>query len=438
MIGFAVIPTVADEASALIDEAPEIIDRAEAELDEVIAWYRANVPQNVRTDIEDGVSDVGGRIGEFILARSADTVDFVTGGLFSIIGYVVIPFFLFYLLKDGQRLRVWFLRLFPPGLQADVAVVLESVQRTFAAYLRAQLTLGVIIAIVTGLGLWAMGVRFPVALALAAGVTELIPFIGPFLGFVPAMVVVLATDPEKWWWLVIFYMAVQQLEGQILVPIVHGHAVTMHPAAIMALVVIGGAVFGLAGTILIVPAAAAVRDTYSYIYRRLNNDLPPPGVSPLELARAPAAAGAHRHRRAGAAARCGADRAGTRDAGRTRRRGRYDARRAEARRCGVRRRGAGAGRTTGRGGGLGLPGRLRDHVTRALTRLVVVAEDRFQPATDVALQPLDGDDDQPYRRAADDRGRPARARRGLRCRPARAGWRRSGRRARRGDPGSQR
>lgn len=292
VVGIAVIPTVAAEVSALIDETPAIIDRAEAELDEVIVWYRDAVPQGARSDIEDGLSDVGGRVGEFIVARFAGTIDFVVGGLFSIIGYVVIPFFLFYLLKDGHKLRVWFLRLFPPGMQADAAVVLDNVQRTFAAYLRAQLTLGLVIAIVTGLGLWIMGVRFPVALALAAGVTELIPFIGPFLGFVPALAVVLATDPEKWWWLIIFYMAVQQLEGQILVPIVHGHAVTMHPAAIIALVLIGGAVFGFAGTILIVPAAAAARDTYGYIYRRLNNDLPPPGLSPPERVLAPAAAAA--------------------------------------------------------------------------------------------------------------------------------------------------
>ncbi len=288
-VGFAVVPTVADEVDAFIDEAPDILDRAENQVDGFVAWYRDHVPEDAQAEIEKRVSDIGGRVGEFILDRFTSTIDFIVGGLFSIIGYLVIPLFLFYLLKDGQRLRLWFLRLFPPDLQGDAALVLHSVQHTFAAYLRAQLLLGVVIALVIGVGLSIMEVRFPAALALVAGVTELIPFIGPFLGFLPAMAVVLATDPEKWWWIIILYVAVQQLEGQILVPIVHGRVVTMHPAAIMALVVIGGAAFGFAGTLLIVPAAAAVRDAYSYIYRRLNNELPPPTISPLQLAPAPAA-----------------------------------------------------------------------------------------------------------------------------------------------------
>ena len=289
-IGFAVVPTVADEVEVFIDEAADILDRAEEQVDGLIEWYRDHVPEDARAEIEKRVSDVGGRVGEFVLDRFASTVDFIVGGFFSIIGYLVIPFFLFYLLKDGRRLRMWLLRLFPPALQADAAIVLHGVQHTFAAYLRAQLLLAVVIALATGVGLWIMDVRFPAALALAAGVTALIPFIGPFLGFIPAIVVVLATDPEKWWWIIIFYVTVQQLEGQILVPIVHGRAVTMHPAAVMALVVIGGAAFGFAGTLLIVPAAAAVRDAYSYVYRRLNNELPPPATSPLQLALASAAA----------------------------------------------------------------------------------------------------------------------------------------------------
>ena len=289
-IGFAVVPTVADEVEVFIDEAADILDRAEEQVDGFIEWYRDHVPEDARAEIEKRVSDIGGRVGEFVLDRFANSVDFIVGGFFSIIGYLVIPFFLFYLLKDGRRLRLWFLRLFPQDLQADAALVLHGVQHTFAAYLRAQLLLGAVIALVTGIGLWTMDVRFPAALALVAGVTALIPFIGPFLGFIPAIVVVLATDPEKWWWIIVFYVVVQQLEGQILVPIVHGRAVTMHPAAVMALVVIGGAVFGFAGTFLIVPAAAAVRDAYSYVYRRLNNELPPPTISPPQLALASAVA----------------------------------------------------------------------------------------------------------------------------------------------------
>ncbi len=275
-LGFWLVPVVGDEVQALIDDAPAIIDDAEVQLQGAIDWYEDHIPSDVRVEIEKNVGDIGGRVGDWLLGLVTSAVDRVVGGVFTIVGYFVIPFFLFYLLKDGKHLRPWAAGLFPPPLRADADLVLHRMARTFASYLRAQLALGLLIGVVTGVGLWIMEVRFPAALGLAAGFTELIPFVGPFLGAIPAMVVVLATDPEKWWWLVVFYLAVQQLEGQILVPVIHGRVVTLHPAAVMVLVVMGGAVFGIAGVLVVVPIAAALRDAFVYIYQRLNGDLPPP------------------------------------------------------------------------------------------------------------------------------------------------------------------
>lgn len=286
-VGFLLVPTIADEVQQLIDDAPAILDEAEKRLEGISDWYEEHVPQDVRNEINNRVSDVGSRIGDWLLGAVADVVGAVVGSTFTIVGYFAIPFFLFYLLKDRGRLRPWLLQLFPPSLQADVEVVLRNMERTFSQYLRMQLLLGVLIGLVTGIGLWILGVQFPAALGLVAGITELIPFIGPFLGFIPAFVVVLATDPEKWWWVILFYLAVQQLEGQILVPHIQGRAVVIHPAAVMVLVVIGGALFGIAGTLVIVPVAAVIRNTFVYVYRRLNGELPAPGPLPPGLLEPP-------------------------------------------------------------------------------------------------------------------------------------------------------
>ena len=282
-VGFLLVPTIADEVQQLIEDAPTILDDAEGRLQGVSDWFEEHVPKDVRDEVTTRVSDVGSLVGDWLLDAVAGVVGTVVGSTFTIVGYFAIPFFLFYLLKDRGRLRPWLLQLFPPSLQADAEVVLHSTERTVSQYLRAQLFLGVLIGLVIGIGLWIMGVQFPAALGLVAGITELIPFIGPFLGFLPAFVVVLATDPDKWWWIVLFYLAVQQLEGQILVPQIQGRAVLIHPAAVMALVVIGGALFGIAGMLVIVPVAAVIRNTFVYVYRRLNGELPAPGTLPPDL-----------------------------------------------------------------------------------------------------------------------------------------------------------
>jgi predicted PurR-regulated permease PerM len=100
----------------------------------------------------------------------------------------------------------------------------------------------------------------------------MIPILGPWISGVAGVIVVLATDPSKIWAVIILFVVIQQVENTFLVPKVQGDAVNMNPAAIMILLVVGGAVFGLLGVIIVVPAAAIARDVFVYIYGRLSEE----------------------------------------------------------------------------------------------------------------------------------------------------------------------
>ena len=112
------------------------------------------------------------------------------------------------------------------------------------------------------------------ALGVIAGITELIPFIGPIIGAIPALIIVAATAPEYFIWVVMIYFLIQQIENSLLVPRIQGKALSIHPAVILLLLAIGGTTFGIIGLIAIVPLAAVLREIFWYLDRRLSGQSP--------------------------------------------------------------------------------------------------------------------------------------------------------------------
>jgi predicted PurR-regulated permease PerM len=117
------------------------------------------------------------------------------------------------------------------------------------------------------MGLFIMRIKFALSLAIIAGVTELIPILGPLIGGALALVVTLATAPEKAIWVLLLYVVVQLLENNLLVPRIQGHYLRIHPAVALFLLVLGAYVAGFWGIVLIVPLAATIVEIYRYLRR---------------------------------------------------------------------------------------------------------------------------------------------------------------------------
>ncbi|MGD9892885.1 MAG: AI-2E family transporter [Dehalococcoidia bacterium] len=267
--GSLIIPAIINETSELIDNIPTYVEQAQVEAERWTDLYRERVPIEVQQRIEQAVQDLGaslGAYGEQVLARSFGILQ-STFGLF--FGYIIIPFWLFYILKDRHRIGPAIKEWFPPGLRSDVDHCIRIIQRVLGSYIRAQLILGLFIGTTTTLGLFLLGVDYFIILGIIAGITELIPIIGPILGAIPALIVVVATEPEKTIWVLLFYIGIQQLENVVLVPRIQGNAVEMHPALIIVLLAIAQQVAGFGGMLVAVPLAAVSRDLFKYIYSRL-------------------------------------------------------------------------------------------------------------------------------------------------------------------------
>ena len=128
-----------------------------------------------------------------------------------------------------------------------------------------------------------MGVQLSLALAIFAGITELIPLIGPWIGAIPALAIVAATDPGLFLWVALLYLVVQQVENILLVPRIQGGAVAIHPGMIILLLAVGAAAFGFLGLVIIVPLAAILRELFWYADRRFRGETPEDALAATQV-----------------------------------------------------------------------------------------------------------------------------------------------------------
>jgi len=275
--------TALSEGRDLANDLPSLTNRAQHEFQDSNGWYRQNVPPDVRDAIEKNSQKIADQAGGYVQQLATRTFDVFTTSLTTIISYIVVPFWAFFVLKDRRRGIRAFVGLFPESVQPDVAYLLANARAVFGSFVRAQVVLATVTAIVTAIGLRMMGVRFSLALGVVAGIANLIPVIGPMLGAIPALIVVAATHPG--WqilWVFLFLFVSQELKDFLLVPRVQGGAMRLHPAIILVLIVVAGHLAGFWGLLLVVPVAAVARDSFVYIYRRLGDE--PVTLTPAQAA----------------------------------------------------------------------------------------------------------------------------------------------------------
>jgi predicted PurR-regulated permease PerM len=268
-LSFMLRPLV-DQIRSFADDLPGLL----ANLDRL--YHDLNLPPAIRESIDDWLArlSAGGGIDIGVLLP---VVNVTAGFVSSIFGYLIIPVWAFYLLKDRHELTVAVDRSLPPEWRGDVWAIARIVERVFSQWIRAQLFLGLTVGVATFLGLLTLNAtvdpifgRFALLLAVIAGVFELLPIIGPILAAIPAVLLAMTAGPQAAIAALVLYLLVQQLENNLLVPKIQGDAVELHPSAVMFTLVVGGAIAGLLGAILALPITAAARNVFRYLFRRLS------------------------------------------------------------------------------------------------------------------------------------------------------------------------
>ncbi len=271
ILAMTAIPALVDQTQQFVDDLPSYWEDSRQEVDYWNHRYEDEVPPEVKKQIEANLDQITSYLSQFGTRVASTTIGSIQRFLSLVTGLVLLPLWLFYVLKDERKGMAYFYKLWPEELREDVYQIIRIVDRILASYIRGQLFLGLIVGVVTGIGMWVIGVQQPLVLGIVAGIFEMVPILGPWISFIVAAIVVLATDPDKLILVGILSLGIQQLENTFLVPRVQGNAVNMNPALIMMLLVVGGAMWGFLGIVIIVPLAAIARDVFTYVYGRLEH-----------------------------------------------------------------------------------------------------------------------------------------------------------------------
>lgn len=184
----------------------------------------------------------------------------VTYGVFSnILALMTVLVFTFYLLLERKHLERYILSILSQDIGDQVIKAVKSVELSLGTWLRGQLILMVSVGVITYIGLLILKVDYALPLAILSGLLEIIPVIGPLLSAVPAVLVAITISPFLGLATVALYFIVQQLEGQILVPVVMNRAVGLPPLIIIVSLMIGSRLAGPTGAVLAIPIVIMIR-----------------------------------------------------------------------------------------------------------------------------------------------------------------------------------
>jgi len=205
---------------------------------------------------------------DFVEGAAIGTIKF----LFALVLVIVVSI---YMLLDMPRLGRVVDRRFPPHPGSDP--LLHRIERSLASYVRGQLLLSLIIGTSAGLGMWLLGTlgwvpgadKYAALFGAWVAITELIPYIGPWLGAIPPFIYALVVHPVSAIWVGLLFLGIHQLEGHVVVPNVMGSALRLHPLLVIFGLLAGGEIYGLPGALVALPLLAAGRAIWEFFGERV-------------------------------------------------------------------------------------------------------------------------------------------------------------------------
>lgn len=251
---------------AVVDEFGNVGDSARQGLDEVLTWLTRGPLGLTEQDINEAV-DRG-------IAQLRDSSDLIAGGVISgalligelIAGLLLVIVLLFFFLKDGDRIWRWLVALAPASSRADLDAIGQRAWSTLSGYVRGVSIIALIDAILIGIALTLIGVPLVVPLMVLTFFGAYIPLVGAVVaGGVAALVALVSVGPLAALLVVAVITIIQQLEGDLLYPVVVGQSIDLHPVAILLVLTGGVVVAGIIGALLAVPVAAVVWAVVSYL-----------------------------------------------------------------------------------------------------------------------------------------------------------------------------
>ena len=250
------LPMFIEEINSLVMRFPRYVKQVQGLLDKFYrATDRLNLPQSILGALEISLDTIEERLLAN-LARIPEVTFNVARGLFTFFLVLVLSF---YLLRDFELVKDSLYYIIPRKSRSRARKILHEVDSSLGKYIRGQLVLALVVGALTYLSLLLLGVEFSLIWGIFAGITNTIPYFGPFLGAVPAVLMALLTSPALALKTILVFVIIQQVESNFISPYVLGKTMGLHPLVVLLALLIGGQFFGIWGLIAAVPVVAVAR-----------------------------------------------------------------------------------------------------------------------------------------------------------------------------------
>lgn len=204
-----------------------------------------------------------------------DAVTIISTNIASVIGvitnivlfFIIVPFILFYMLKEGEKAPNQVLRLLPEKQIIEGRRILADLDRALSSYIQGQIIVSFCVGVLMYIGFLIIGIEYSLILAIIAMFTNVIPFVGPWIGTVPAVIVAMIDSPFMVLKVLAVIIIVQQVESNFISPQIMGKKLAVHPLTIILLLIVAGRFAGIVGMLLAVPTYAVCKVVISHMYR---------------------------------------------------------------------------------------------------------------------------------------------------------------------------
>ena len=180
---------------------------------------------------------------------------------------ILLPVVIFYVLDDKEAIINKIKIIVPDKYEDLFSVIFREVDVALSQFVRGRILMALFVGVATMITLFLMGIEFALIIGVLTFVFDIVPYIGPFIGFVPAVLIAFFKSPIKALWVAFLFVFIQWLENNVIGPKILGSSIGLHPLVVLFSLIIGGGMFGVPGMIFAVPVIAVIKILYINILR---------------------------------------------------------------------------------------------------------------------------------------------------------------------------
>lgn len=259
--GLAVaIPSIQEQVTSFAQNLPSNIQKIEGQVTGLLQDQRF---EQFRPTALEMLNKVNDQIVSYAQKFSSSAVNWASNLISTasqiIVAILIMPFILFYLLRDGQYLNKHITQYLPTKWREPIGTVLSDVNGQLSNYVRGQVTVAIIVALMFSVMFSIIGLSYPITLGVMAGFLNLIPYLGSFLAMIPAVILGLIAGPIMLIKVLVVFMIEQTIEGRFVTPLIIGSSLSIHPITILFVLLTAGQMYGVLGVLLGIPIYASIK-----------------------------------------------------------------------------------------------------------------------------------------------------------------------------------